>query len=128
MVPPIRWYHLLSTWIFIISVLYPLHKISTFPLNLLALVGITTLKASESFMKSLHIIIIHLIPFLWVPYVINREAIILFFATIIAYLALIVFLRENPFHVYTVLQEEEHKTYKEYIESRFGASVWPSMV
>jgi hypothetical protein len=120
MVPPVRWYHLLSAWIFIISVLYPLHKISTFPLNLLALVGITTLKASESFIKGLHIIIIHLIPFLWIPYIINTESIILFFGTIFAYLALIVFLRENPFQIYTVLQGENHKTYKEYIESRFG--------
>ena len=27
---PIRWYMLLSTWNFILSALYPLHKISTF--------------------------------------------------------------------------------------------------
>ena len=120
MVPPIRWYHLLSVWIFIISVLYPLHKISTFPLNLLALVGITTLKMSETIWKSFHIVIIHLLPFLWIPWAFTLDGIIFFFVTILSYLILMAFLHENPFHIYTVLQEEEHKTYKEYLEARFG--------
>jgi hypothetical protein len=122
MVPPVRWFHLLSTWIFIISALYPFHRISTFPLNLLALVGILTLKASESFMKSLHIVIIHLTPFLWIPYTVNRESIVLFLGVIFAYLVLMAFLRENPFHVYATLEKEEHTTYKEYLECRFGTT------
>ena len=120
MVPPIRWFHLLSVWIFIVSVLYPFHKISSFPLNLLALVGITTLKASESFWKSLHIVLIHLLPFLWIPYVINKESIILFFGTIIGYLILMNCLQEDPVDIYRVLQEEEHTTYREYVVARFG--------
>ena len=118
--PPVRWFHLLSTWIFIVSALYPFHGISTLPLNLIALVGVTTLKASESFMKSLHIIIVHLAPFLWISYAINKESILLFLGVILVYLILMAFLRENPFHIYTILEKEEHKTYREYLECRFG--------
>jgi hypothetical protein len=120
MVPPVRWFHLLSSWIFITSLLYPLIKISTFPLNLLALVGIFTLKASESLEKGLHILIIHLIPFLWIPYVINKESIILFFGIIVGYLTLMHCIHEDPIDVYTVLQKEEHKTYREFLNARFG--------
>ena len=120
MVPPVRWFHLLSTWIFILSALYPFHKISTFPLNILALVGITTLKASESSWKSLHIVLLHLLPFLWIPYVINKESIILFFGVIIGYFIFMNYLQEDPIDVYRVLQDEEHKTYREYVVARFG--------
>ena len=123
MVPPVRWFHLLSAWIFILSVLYPFHKISTFPLNLLALVGITTLKASESFWKSLHIVLIHLLPFLWIPYVINKESITLFFGAIFCYLIFINYLQEDPIHIYSVLDKENHTTYREYLEVRLGISI-----
>lgn len=120
MVPPVRWYHLLSTWIFVVSALYPIHKISTMPLNLMALVGITTLKLSESSMKSLHIILLHLLPFLWIPWDFSTKVWILFVLTIIAYFILIKILEENPFDIYTVLDKEEHKTYGEYVNARFG--------
>jgi len=122
MVPPVRWFHLLSVWIFVASALYPFHKISTFPLNLVALIGITTLKMSESFWKSLHIVLIHLLPFLWIPYVINKESIKLFFGVIVCYFIFMSYLQEDPIDVYRVLQEEEHKTYREYLEARFGIS------
>jgi hypothetical protein len=85
-----------------------------------ALVGITTLKMSESFWKGLHIILLHLLPFLWIPYVINKESIKLFFGVIICYFIFMSYLQEDPVDVYRVLQEEEHKTYREYVIARFG--------
>jgi hypothetical protein len=123
MVPPVRWYHLLSSWIFYLSVAYPLHGIPTFPLNLLASVGCfeTVINPhKESVVKNIYILFIHLAPFLWIPYEISRKT--LSFALIVAfiYVIFIGFIGENVGHVYSVLLNENHKTAAEFWCDRYG--------
>ena len=120
---PIRWYLLLSTWIFILSVLYPLHKISTFPLNVLALPGIIQVffnPFKETLIKNIYILFIHLSPFLWIPYDFSLVSLIFCMAIIIAYLIFILFMKTDPFSVYYRLFHENHSSTKEFLNERFG--------
>jgi len=120
---PIRWYLLVSTWIFILSVLYPLHKISTFPLNVLALSGSIQVLFNpfkENLIKNIYILFIHLSPFLWIPYDFSSISLIFSMTVIIVYLIFILFMKTDPFSVYYKLFHENHISTKEFLNERFG--------
>ena len=123
MVPPIRWYYILSSWIFLLSCLHPILKIPTFPLNILASVGcfeVILNPHKEHWLKNAYILFIHIAPFLWIPYDLSGRAFFIAASVIMIYLALIWLLKENPFHVYRVLLNEDHKTFAEFTRDRFG--------
>ena len=123
MVPPVRWYYLLSTWIFLLSVLYPVAKLPTFPLNVMASVGCLEVilnPYNEHVLKNIYILFIHIAPFFWIPYDVSVGALQFGAAVIAAYLAFIFFIGENPLHIYKVLLKERHQTAQEFVRDRFG--------
>ncbi len=123
MVPPVRWYYILSTWIFLLSTLYPLLQLPTFPLNVMASVGcfeIILNPYNEHLLKNLYILFIHIAPFFWIPVDLSVEAFQFGAAVIASYLLFIYALGENPFHVYRVLLKEQHHTAQEFLRDRFG--------
>lgn len=123
MVPPVRWYYILSTWIFILSVLYPLHGISTFPLIILASVGCLEIILNphkESMVKNIYILFIHIAPFFWIPYSFTEDSFRFAGIVIILYMCLLFLLNENIFHVYYELLNENHITADEFLCHRFG--------
>jgi hypothetical protein len=126
MVPPVRWYYILSTWIFILSVLFPIVKLPTFPLNLMASVGCIEIilnPYNENFVKNLYILFIHIAPFFWIPYDLSVNAFHVGATVILLYLLFIISLGENPIHVYMTLLKENHETTAEFLEDRFGLKV-----
>jgi hypothetical protein len=126
MVPPVRWYYILSTWIFILSALHPLLHVPTFPLNLMASIGCLEIilnPYNENLLKNLYILFIHIAPFFWIPYDLSVNALQIGAAVILAYLFFIVALGENPIHVYSVLLKEHHSTATEFLKDRFGIQV-----
>jgi len=121
MVPPVRWYHLLSAWIFILSALYPIHKISTFPLNVLALSGcLEAFVNREHVLKSIYILFIHLAPFAWIPYDLSRPVIGFALATIAVYVIFIYAIKEQPVDIYRAILSERHTTIGAFLADRFG--------
>jgi hypothetical protein len=123
MVPPVRWYYILSTWIFLLSTLYPLLPLPTFPLNVMASVGcfeIILNPYNENLLKNLYILFIHIAPFFWIPVDLSMEAFQFGGAVIVAYVLFIYALGENPLHVYRVLLKERHRTAAEFLRDRFG--------
>jgi len=123
MVPPVRWYYILSTWIFILSALFPVVHLPTFPLNLMASVGcfeIILNPYNENIVKNLYILFIHIAPFFWIPYDLSVNAFQVGAAVILTYLLFIASLGENPIHVYMTLLKENHKTTAEFLNNRFG--------
>jgi hypothetical protein len=123
MVPPVRWYYLLSSWIFLLSCLYPILKIPTYPLNLLASVGcfeVILNPHKEHWLKNLYILFIHIAPFFWIPYDISERALLVAAVVSISYILFIWFLGEDPLHVYRVLLDEDHKTFDRFIRDRFA--------
>lgn len=121
---PIRWYYLLSTWIFLLSALYPLHRISTFPLNLMAVVGCYEClrhRFGEHWFKSLYILFIHLAPFLWIPYEISLETVLFALCVTLVYLVFIGSVtKKNPIEVYDILLKEKHENLHEFLADRFA--------
>jgi len=123
MVPPVRWYMLLSTWIFILSVLYPMIKISTFPLNLLASVGCLEVilnPYNEHALKNIYILFIHIAPFFWIPYELSTNTIEFAAIVIIAYFVFMMVLRDNPIDVYMALLREKHTSLHAFTCDRFS--------
>jgi len=123
MVPPIRWYYIFSTWIFLLSAAYPLHDISTYPLNVLALPGCFEILINPHkahWTKNLYILALHILPFLWIPY--SFSAISIYFAagSGVSYLVFVGFLEEDPIHIYSELFKENHPTYRAFVSDRFG--------
>jgi len=123
MVPPVRWYYLLSSWIFLLSLLYPIIKLPIFPLTAIASVGCVEVilnPYNEHMLKNLYILFIHIAPFFWIPVDFSTEALQFAAATIGVYLAFLFAVGENPIHIYTVLLRERHITAKEFLRDRFG--------
>ena len=126
MVPPVRWYFILSTWIFILSVLYPIHKISTFPLNCLALAALLVVLLNpfkESYVKNIYIAFVHIAPFLWIPYDFSYTTLVFSVCVILIYLLALYSIDENPYHIYIELLSEHHRDAKEFIKDRFGINL-----
>ena len=117
---PVLFFHLFSTWIFISSALYPLHGISTFPLNLVALVGLYEIKFKGSFGKIVYNLILHLAPFLWIPYSFSDETLLFCVTLFLAYLVTLIFLKKNCYERYTTLLKEEHMTFGEFLRDRYA--------
>ena len=123
MVPPIRWHHLFSSWIFLLSVAYPIHQISTFPLNIIAIPGtfVTIINPhKEHWVKSVYIVAIHILPFLWIPFILSYKTIGFAVACTILYLIYMMAIDRSPIEVYTNLMKENHKELKDFMEARFG--------
>jgi hypothetical protein len=120
---PTRWYLLLSYWILIASVLYLAHGVSTFPLNILALIGLSEMilnPNNQLLSKNLVITLIHTVPFLWIPYDMSRNAFNFAGAVIFLYLLFITFMRRSPVDIYQTLLQEKHVDTKEFLCERFG--------
>ncbi len=115
----VRFFHLFSTWIFVASALYPLHGISTFPMNLLALVGLYEMK-NESTGKNIYNLILHLAPFLWIPYSFSEETMLFCVLLLLAYLLIMIFLKRNCYEIYDSLLKERHPTFKEFLSARYN--------
>jgi hypothetical protein len=111
--------YLFSTWIFIISILYPLHGISTFPLNIVALLGFYEMDFSESLFKNIYNGFLHLGPFLWIPYSFSDESLLFAAVLLLTYLLTLSALEINCYDVYNELVQQKHKTAEEFITARF---------
>jgi len=118
-----RFYYLLSYWALIASLLYPIHGVSTFPLILLCSIGCAEIilnPNNQLFIKNVVILLIHLLPFLWIPFDISRTALNFAAAVIFLYILFITFWKKSPIEIYKRLLQEKHVDTKEFLCERFG--------
>ena len=71
-------------------------------------------------MKNVYILALHIAPFFWIPCDLTKKTIEIAIVFVIAYLLLITALKENVFHVYMTLLEEDHPTATMFLCDRFG--------
>ena len=67
----INWLDVFSNWIFLASITYPIHRISTFPLNVLAepvAIKLFFVRKNDIILQQIISLIIHFLPFFIVPY------------------------------------------------------------
>ena len=111
--------YLFSTWIFVASALYPIHKFSTFPLNLLALIGFYETNMNDSSLKNLYNAFLHIGPFLWIPYSFSDETFLFCACLLLIYLITMTVLKVNCYEVYDNLVQQRHPTFEDFVEARF---------
>ena len=92
--------YIICTWVFVLSLLYPLHGITTFPLNILCVGGVTGTNFNELSFATFYGVFSHIGPFLWVPWTITIESIILCLAMFYLYTLFMTILFKNPFNYY----------------------------
>ena len=92
--------YIVCTWVFVLSLLYPLHGISTFPLNIVCLFGLSTSRFTDLSYSSFYHYFAHLGPFLWIPWVFSVKSIILFFLTFVLYILFMILIFKNPLDYY----------------------------
>jgi hypothetical protein len=103
--------YLVCTWALLLSLLYPLHGISTFPINLLCFGGIQGTPLDEISYASAYNYFMHLGPLFWVPWTFQIESIILCLVFFFVYTTVMLVTFKNPLDYY--LDNEPRKEYKE---------------
>ena len=119
----VRWYYMLSPWIFLLSATVVVHGQPTYPLQLLALVGCLYSILTpwpQPFWKHVIIQAIHLLPFLWLSHVINEKAITFGLLVIIAWLLFMIVIGKNPIAVYRQFIEERHTTTYAFVKEQLN--------
>ena len=136
MPPPkftVRAWYLLSNYIFVLSVLYPLVQVPTFPLNVLATVacigGFCFAKSVHQYgaLQKLAFVVVHMAPFLWVPYDVSEKALCVAAGVVSLYFVCVhVFLGKTVLEVYTQLCREKSqkvRTVSQYLAQRYHVRV-----
>jgi hypothetical protein len=101
--------YIICTWVFLLSLLYPLHGISTFPLNIVCLIGLATPRFTNVSYSSFYHYFSHLGPFLWIPWVFSVKSIILFFLTFVLYILFMILIFKNPLDYYIDLHTKNNE-------------------
>lgn len=119
----INWLDVFSNWIFLASITYPIHGISTFPLNVLAApvaIKLFFVRKNDIILQQIISLIIHFLPFFIVPYDLSCRTIYWNILFIIIYAIVMYIKKINIFDVYHTIfnKKNKYKTINEYIKSR----------
>ena len=120
----INWLDVFSNWIFLASITYPIHRISTFPLNVLAApvaIKLFFVRKNDIILQQIISLIVHFLPFFIVPYDLSCRTIYWNILFIIIYAIVMYIKKINIFDVYHTIfnKKNKYKTINEYIKSRF---------
>jgi len=102
---------IVCTWTFILSLLYPIHGITTFPLNVLCVGGIMGTKFNELTYGTFYSIFSHIGPFFWVPWTITVESVILCVGTFVIYSTLMNLFYKDPYEYYIENAQDSRKEF-----------------
>ena len=121
---PVKWYQLFSCWIFLLSIVSGLSWIpySTFPLNVMAVVGILAIIPhfpEESYLKYLVIIALHTLPFLWVRYEYDVNTMIFCASMAVVYFGAMMIAKQPILETYLAMAYEKDVTFGEFLRDRF---------
>ena len=113
-----KWYKIFSFWIFVASLLYPLHKFSTYPLILVSLPAGFTFRKSF-FLPALTGFLIHIIPFYIVPFDVSPMTILYNLVFVLLYLIYIACCGQTVTEIYTYINMGKYNSNFEWLYERF---------
>lgn len=119
----VRWYYMLSAWIFLLSATVVVHGQPMYPLQLLALIGcVYSVLAPwpQPLLKHVLIQALHLLPFLWLPQIINEKGITFGLLVIIVWLLFMIVIGKNPIDVYRQFIDERHTTTYAFVQEQLN--------
>jgi hypothetical protein len=119
----INWLDVFSNWIFLASITYPIHGISTFPLNILAApvaIKLFFVRKNDIILQQIISLVVHFFPFFIVPYDLSCKVIHWNILFMIIYVIIMYIKKINIFDVYHTIfnKKNKYKTINEYIKSR----------
>ena len=120
----VKWYQLFSCWIFLLSIASGLGWIpySTFPLNVVAVVGILAIVPhfpEESYLKYAVVVLLHLLPFLWVRYEYDVNTMIFCASMTTLYVGAMMIAKQPILETYLAMAYEKDVTFAEFMQDRF---------
>ena len=119
----LRWYLFLSSWAFLLSATYPLHKQNIYPLQLFCLLGLTGIPymaLTEPVLKLMFLILAHLLPFLWLPALINQQGIRFALFIILVYALIMISIHKNILELYYEILTRHHTTTYAFFQELLG--------
>jgi hypothetical protein len=119
----INWIDVFSNWIFLASITYPIHRISTFPLNILAApvaIKLFFVRKNDIILQQIISLVVHFLPFFIVPYDLSCRTIYWNILFMIIYACIMYIKKINILDVYHTIfnKKNKYKTINEYIKSR----------
>jgi hypothetical protein len=119
----VRWYYMLSPWIFLLSATVLVHGQPMYPLQLLALIGCAYSVLTpwpQPLLKHVLIQALHLLPFLWLSPILNEKGITFGLLVIIVWLLFMIVIGKNPIAVYRRFIEERHATTYDFVKEQLN--------
>jgi len=119
----INWLDVFSNWIFLASIAYPIHGISTFPLNIIAApvaIKLFFVRKNDIILQQIISLIVHFLPFFIVPYDLSCRTFYLNILFMITYGIIMYIKKISIFDIYHTIfnKKNKYKTINEYIRAR----------
>jgi hypothetical protein len=119
----LRWYYFLSSWALLLSISYPVHKQNPYPLQLFCLVGLTGIPwmaATEPVLKLIFIALVHILPFAWLPAIIDSQGILFALLIIGVYGLVMSHIHKNIITFYYEALTKHHSTTYAFMQELLG--------
>ena len=119
----LRWYYFFSSWVLLLAVTYQIHGQNVFPLVLFCLIGaigVPFMKQPQPLLKQVLTVLVHLIPFLWLPAIIDRRGIVFGLYVGIIYLLVMMYIHKNIVELYLEILNKHHATTYAFMKELLG--------
>jgi hypothetical protein len=117
----LRWYYFLSVWAFLLSATYLVHHQNPYPLQLFCLIGLGAISLKEPLLKQLILIGFHLLPFLWLPAIINQQGIFFGLSVLVIWILFMMFFNKNIIELYKEALTKHHSSTYAFLQELLGA-------
>lgn len=119
----LRWYYFFSSWVLLLAVTYQIHGQNVFPLQLFCLIGaigVLFMKQPQPLLKQVLTVLVHLIPFLWLPAILDRQGIVFGLYVGIIYLLVMMYIHKNIVELYLEILNKHHATTYAFMKELLG--------
>jgi len=119
----LRWYYFLSVWTFLLGATYILHHQNVYPLHLFCLLGLVAvpfMQQPQQLLKQLLLIVFHLLPFLWLPAILNQQGLFFALSVIIIYMIIMTLLHKNIIQLYMETLTKHHPSTYAFLQELIG--------
>jgi len=120
----LRWYYFLSVWAFLLSATYLVHHQNPYPLQLFCLIGLAGvpfMQQPQQPLKQLILIVFHLLPFLWLPAIINQQGIFFGLSVLVIWMLFMMLFHKNIMELYKEALHKHHPSTYAFLQELLGA-------
>ena len=75
---------------------------------------------NEHWIKNLYILLLHIAPFFWIPWIISEMTLQFAAIVVIIYLLFTAAIQKSCFDIYSIFLKEKHLDFSDFVGDRFG--------